>query len=182
MKKMMMTLTAVFCCAMVMSSCSKDDKGNNDVPDTTPASANVDFIIRIDPDMLQCMDLTAEYMDANGNVQSEKVTSITWMKSLSFTKFPAKLAARLHLAKKSGVNYAEVSNVTVGAVITRRFSIFNKAGSLLNNATGEEYSFTEAWLSGDDLVKFIEDEGENFKSLLLEYDAKGKETQGTWND
>ena len=182
MKKMMMTLTAVFCCAMVMSSCSKDDKGNNDVPDTTAASAKVNFVIHVNPDMLQCIDMTAEFMDVDGNVQSEKVTSIAWSKSMSFTKFPAKLGARLHLAKKSGVNYAEVSNAEVGAVITRSFSISNKAGSLLNNATGEEYSYTAKWLSGDDLVKYIEDEGKNFKSLLLEYDAKGKETQGTWND
>ena len=185
MKKFLMTLTAVFCCAMaisVLSSCSKDDKGNNDAPDTTPASAKVIFIYHFPNDMLQFIDMTAEYLDENGNVQSEKITSPAWVKDITATKLPAKLGARLHLAKKSGVDYATASKVSVGAKITRTYSILNKAGTVLKSAEEGSFSYNGNWLSGDGIVQFIEKEGKNFATLLVELDANGKETQGEWKD
>ena len=185
MKKILMTLTAVFCSVMaisVLSSCSKDDKGNNDAPDTTPASVKVMFIYHFPDDMLQFIDMTAEYLDENGNVQSEKITSPAWIKDITATKLPAKLGARLHLAKKSGVDYKEVSQVTTGAKITRSYSLLNKAGTMLKGVEEGNFSYNGNWLSGEGIVQFIEKEGKNFATLLLEFDANGKETQGEWKD
>ena len=185
MKKILMTLTAVFCCVMtisVLSSCSKDDKGNNDAPDNKPASAKVIFIYHFTDDMPQFIDMTAEYLDENGNVQSEKITSSAWVKEITATKLPAKLGARLHLAKKSGVDYKDGTTVSVGAKITRTYSILNKAGNLLKSDEEGNFGFSGNWYSGDKIVQFIEKEGKNFATLLVELDANGKETQGEWKD
>ena len=56
---MMMTLTAVFCCAMAMivfTSCSKsDDNGGSGTPvapDTTPVSMKFAYLVAVSPDLI----------------------------------------------------------------------------------------------------------------------------------
>ena len=81
MKKIMMTLAAVLCCAMttaVFTACgSDDDENNNPVDNTTSVAAVMDYSLTVGDDMFNYLDLTVEYYDANGKVQTEQMTQKT---------------------------------------------------------------------------------------------------------
>lgn len=191
MKKIMMTLTAVFCCAMaisVLSSCSKsDDNGGGGAAapaaaaDTTPVSVKVSFVAGVTDDLGQYADVTVEYMDGSGTVKSEKVNGAAWTKEIT-AQLPAKLGVRVSYAKKEGVDYKQLAKIKTGAAIVHAYVLLNKAGSVLKNVASATADLGSVDVPGDQIEKYIDAKGKNAKTLLLEYDAKGNQTTGTWKD
>lgn len=189
MKKIMMTLTAVFCCAMaisVLSSCSKSDDnsgggGASAAADTTPVSVKVSIVAGVTDDLGQYADVTVEYMDGSGTVKSEKVNGAAWTKEIT-AQLPAKLGVRVSYAKKEGVDYKQLAKIKAGAAIVHSFVLLNKAGSVLKNVASGSSDLGSVDVPGNQIEEFIDAKGKNAKTLLLEYDAKGNQTTGTWKD
>ena len=172
-------------CAMsVFTSCSKsDDNGGGTTPaapDTTPVSIKFAYMAGVSPDVAQYMDAEIEYLDESGNVKSEKITSTeTWSKVIT-VKLPHKMAARLHLKKKSGVEYEKIEGlVKVGATLDHAYTLLNKAGEQLNTFNANIVISTLD-MKGDKVEGFIENRGTSYKTASYDYDANGKETKGSW--
>ena len=187
MKKFLTTLTAVLCCAMALSSCSKSDDNSGGgvtpaAPDTTPASIKFVYMAQVTADMLKYMDIEIQFKDESGNVKSEKITSAEiWSKEIT-AKLPAKMAARMQLKKKDGVEYDKIEEaVNCGADIAHGYTFLNKAGGQLDvlSATVKVVSLA---VPGYNVEKYIVEKGTNHKSASWEYDANGKETTGKWLD
>jgi hypothetical protein len=71
MKKMMMTLAAVLCCAMTMTvftACgSDDDDSKNPAEDTTPKQVAMNFVLYNTADMLNYCNIEISYDNGLGN-------------------------------------------------------------------------------------------------------------------
>jgi hypothetical protein len=194
MKKMMMTLTAVFCCAMAMSvftSCSKsDDNGSSGAsgtlvaPDTTPVSMKFAYLVAVSPDLIKYADVEVNYLDDSGNVKSEKITSSdTWSKSFTI-KIPHKMAVKLQLKKKNDIDYSSLTDdiiVSFGTIIDRDYTLYNKAGDKLNELHNT-LVVKNVDFKGSKIEKYIEGLGKDKDAIIYEYDANAKETttKGAW--
>ena len=80
-----MTMAAVLCCAMistVFTSCSKDDDDKNPVDNNKPVAAVMDVSLTVGDDMVGKLNLSVEYYDADGKVQTEPLTTNEWKKSI----------------------------------------------------------------------------------------------------
>ena len=87
----------------VFTACGSDDDDNTQNPpaDPTPAAAVMDYSLTVGDDMLNMPDLTVEYYDANGQVQSEAMTRKTWTKNVK-AQLPATLGVRLKSRRAKG--------------------------------------------------------------------------------
>ena len=170
----MMTLTAVLCCGMVMSSCSKsgDNGGTPAAPDTTPVSVKIIYGAKVEADMLANADVEIEYLDASGNKQTEKMTATTWQKEVT-AKLPAKVEAKMILKKKSGVDYANVGKIRIGGTVDYGYIILNKAGDVLSQyGWSDTYSSQDS--SGPKFEMIIDKSGADYSHCSGEFDAQGK--------
>ena len=107
------TLTVM--CAMTMitvfSACSKDDDDKNSADDNKATAAVMNCNLTVGDDMFNYLDLTVEYYDANGKVQSEQMTSKNWKKSV-LAKLPATLGACLKIQLKNGTDPSSLDKFT----------------------------------------------------------------------
>ena len=115
MKKIMLTLAAVLCCAMtttVLTACGgSDDSGNVPGPDKTPVAGVMEAKFEVSEDIIKYLDVTVEYYDADGSVKKEQMDKTTWSKQVK-AKLTAKLGARLSMKVKDGVDVSTITKMT----------------------------------------------------------------------
>ena len=78
MKKVLMTLAAVLCCAMtttVLTSCSTDSNNDEGANDKTPKYVMIQFYMDNTADMVRYCDIEVTFEDEQGNKQSAKLES-----------------------------------------------------------------------------------------------------------
>ena len=180
MKRLFMTLAAVVCCAMistVFTACSDDD--DNDSADKTKAVAAImNCKMDVSDDILAALDLTVEYYDADGKVQSEKMTKKEWEKEIR-TKLPATLGARLKAKLKPDFD------VTSDQKFAFAFG-YSYAGYAVNSSDdvvatphikAGERSKT---LKADEIAEWIESQPEGIVAYLYFFDASGNASAATW--
>ncbi len=183
MKKILMMLTAILCCTMLFTSCSKsDDKGGGSpsVPDTTPVSVAFIYQLQVSQDMIDYLDVSVEYYDPSGNVKSEPITKTTWQSSKITAKLPATVAARMIIKAKSGVDYSKVDKVLVATGLTHAGSLQNKAGADVG-VISAEMSLSEITVPGNNVESFIAEKGLGYRKFFYNYDASGTKKPGSWN-
>ena len=175
-----MTLAAVMCCAMISTvfiACSDDD--DNDSADKTKAVAAVmNCKMDVSDDILAALDLTVEFYDADGKVQSEKMTQKVWEKEIR-TKLPATLGARLKAKLKPDFD------VTSGQKFVFAFG-YSYSGYGVNAADevvptplikAGERSKT---LKADEIAEWLESQPDGIVAYLYTFDASGNATDATW--
>ena len=111
-----MAIAAVFCCVMTMTvfTACGDDDDNPYIDNKKPVAVLMNYSFTTTSEMLNVFDLTIEYYDANGAIQTEQMTNAQWNKSLR-TKIPTTVGARLTAKVKSGVDVASMEKVTVAS-------------------------------------------------------------------
>lgn len=182
MKKYFMTLAAVLCCAMtttVFTACgSDDDDPKNPADDTTPAAAVMDYSLTVGDDMVNMLDLTVEYYDANGKVQSEPMTQKTWTKNVK-AQLPATLGVRLKIQMKSSVNTATLEKFTES--YTYSYSVYpvTASGQQLEGGKTSASSMSLD-IPGSKLTEWAEDHANGLVKFLYVFDTKGQPTSSSW--
>ena len=115
MKKTLMTLAAVLCCAMtmtVLTACGSDDETSKKTDDKTRVGCGMKYMFSVGTELFQYVDFTVEYYDKDGKVQSEKMANELWEKTVE-TKLPGKVGVQVKLQMKEGVDPSAVEWVTV---------------------------------------------------------------------
>ena len=133
MRKILMTLAAVLCCAMtttVFTACGSDDDDKSEPASNKPVAAVMDVTLSVSDDMVDKANLSVEYYDANGIVQTETLTKKDWTKSVQ-AKLPATFGIRLMVKAKEGVDYASLEKFTES--YTYSYSVYpvNASGTVL---------------------------------------------------
>ena len=83
------------------ASCSDDDKDEQE-PQATVTKAEYTISIELQADELAIFDLTAEYTDFAGKLQTEPITTEKWEKTLVCEKFPSNFSLKIVRTLKSG--------------------------------------------------------------------------------
>ena len=179
MKNLFMTLAVVMCCAIISSvftACSSDDDKNSDNGKAVAAVMN--YMVNVGDDVFAALDLTIEYYDANGKVQSEKMMKKEWEKEVR-AKLPATLGVRLKAQLKSDFD------VTSGKTFIAAYG-YSYAGYALD-AAGEVVS-TPAISSSEEsmsmrvgeIAEWLERHSDGILKYLYTFDVNGKAISATW--
>jgi hypothetical protein len=180
MKKNLMMLAAVLCCAMTLPmlvSCTKDDV-KTPVEDTKPAAAVMGYTLSVNDQMLSQLTLTVEYYDADGQVKSEQMTQNNWTKSVK-TKLPATFGVRLKAQVKPGTDPSGLEKFTVSCV----FGYNGNAVTSSGNKVGETIMSSKTRgldMAGSKVQEWTERNAGGIVTSLFTIDADGKVTNGNW--
>lgn len=174
-------LTAM--CALVMTTtftaCGGDDDDNKGGGDTNkPVAASMKATLTAGDDLINNFDLTVDYYDANGKIQSEPLKEGKWEKTIK-ASLPATLGVRLKAQLKDGIDPASIDLLAVKSSISYAYNILDANDGILDYfgyANTSSYS-----IHGSDIPDWLKDEGEKIEHVLYTFDANGKYTLGSWN-
>ncbi|MBQ6195489.1 MAG: hypothetical protein IJK43_13915 [Prevotella sp.] len=183
MKKTMMAAAALMLLmmtAVALTGCGSDgDDDNTPKPDdTTPVAAVMDYSLTVGDDMLSLLDLTVEYYDADGKVQTEPLTQKSWKKSVR-AKLPATLGARLKMQLKDGADPASLTQFTAsygynynGYAVSATDKV---VGNIVNSGTD-----TNLAMQGDKVTTWLEHHTDGLVKFLYNFAANGQATSSNW--
>ena len=136
MKKNLMTIAAVLCCATLFTSCDKINPDQSDTPmqDTTPVAAVMDYSFSVTDDLFNAFNLTVEYNDATGAVKSETMTSKEWAKTVKANKLHATLGARVLIKLKSGFDSTQEGIFSAKHTYNYEYYVVNKSNEKLGGS------------------------------------------------
>ncbi len=182
MKMKMMTLAAVFCCAMgltMFTACGSDDDDDKvQVDSNTPVAAVMEYGFEVSDDMLTVLDMTVEYYDNDGKLQKENLTQKKWVKTVK-AKLPVSLGACLKAQLKDGVDVNTIEAIKVSRgykctaySMTATSNIAGNVESSSNNAT--------LTVNGEKLTSLLSDKNGILISYLYDFADNGKVVAGSW--
>ena len=180
MKKNLMTLAAVLCCAALFTSCGKDNPTQPEAPDTTPAAAVLTYKLTVSDDLFSAFNLTAEYYDAAGAVKTEAMTSKEWTKTVKTDKLPATLGARVKIQLKAGFDSSKDAVFSAKHSYAYEYYVVNKSNEKLGSTV------TNGSSGGVDMkYEKVPEYAERYldkpiMKFLLNCAADGTATNGSW--
>ena len=180
MRKILMTLAAVLCCAAMLSSCGKVDPGQPEAPDTTPVAAVMDYKFTVTDDLFNAFTLTVEFYDAAGTVKTETMTSKEWTKSVKTTKLPATLGARLKIKLKDGFDSSKDAAFSAKHYYGYKYNVVNKSNENLGSTVlgGSEGGVDIKYEKVPAYAERYQDKP--IMSFVLNFAADGTATSGKW--
>ena len=175
MRKTMMTLAAVLCCAMTMTvftACGSDDEKKSD--EKTPVACGMSYMLSVGTELFKYVDFTIEYYDKDGNVQSEQMEHELWEKTVE-TKLPGKVGVQVKLKMKDGADPSDIETFTVN--YTYRYQTYTLAADGKKTSGDTSAASPTRPLKGSDIPRWVE-ENPVLKSASFGYsfDANGKFT------
>ena len=150
MKKMMMTLAAVLCCAMstmMFTSCGSDDEPVKEpAEDKTPAKVAMKFAFYQTEDMLNYCNVVITYDDGTGKksvtLTKDNVNAqLSWEKTVASDRLPAVITFSRKVTLKQSIDELERFSFTRGYYYMYEF--YNAAnkdlglGALSNNSSSQ---------------------------------------------
>ena len=177
-------LALTLMCALVMTSvftaCGGDDAtsgtpGGGD--DNKPVAAVMDVTLTVGADMFKYLNLTVDYYDADGKVQSELMTASKWTKTVQ-AKLPATLGVRLKCSLKDGVDPASIDLFSTQHGITYGFYSIDASGKHSGVVTNASSGGTSIY--GSQIPEWLQKDAGNLIKILYAYDTNGNPTKISW--
>ena len=176
----MMTLAAVLCCALAFNACTKNDPTEPEAPDTTPVAAKMSYSFTLgSDDMVNMLDVTIDYYDADGTVKSEAMTGKTWSKTVQSTGLPAKLGARMRVAVKAEANLTAKETFVVSSGYEYVGSAVNKKGENVGETFGTGSTSTMT-IKSSQVAEWAERHKDGLRKYLHSIAADGSHTSISW--
>ena len=140
-------------------------------------AASLNATLTVGEDLLKYFDLTIDYYDANGKLQSEPLKEAKWEKKIK-ASLPATLGVRLGAQLKDGVDPATIDLLNVKSSITYLYEILEANDGIINYfGSSDEGSYS---INGSDIPEWLNDEGKKIKHVLYTFDANGKYSVSSW--
>ena len=168
-------------CAMtttVMTACSSSDDDGGKTSSNDPVAATMDYVLTTSNEMLDILDVTIEYYDENGKVQTEKMTNPEWKKTVR-AKLPATLGARMKGQLKDGVDVTTIASFKA----SYGYSYMGYAVNANNQAVGavqSNSSSSNLTMKGEKIPEFLNDKKAGIVKFLFTFDTKGNSTSASW--
>ena len=183
MKKSLMAAAALMLLMMsaaVLTACGSDDDDNttNPATDTTPVAAVMDYKLTVGDDMLDVLNLTVEYYDADGKVQTEVLTAKEWKKSVR-AKLPTTLGARLKVQLKDGIDPAAIETFTAAYGYSYIGYAVSATDKVVGNVVNHGIESTLA-MQGDKIPTWLERHTDGIVKFLYSFAANGQATSSSW--
>jgi len=124
MKKVILTLAAVLCCASLFVSCKKGD--NPDTPDTTPAFVEMTFSFYATQDMINYTDMLVSY-EAGNEKNSVNQENLEWSKTVK-VNLPCTIKFGRTITVKDGAQLTPDKNFAYTTGFGVSYNFLNAAG------------------------------------------------------
>jgi major membrane immunogen (membrane-anchored lipoprotein) len=170
-------------CALVMTTaltaCGGDDDDKTGGGDTSnkPVAASLNAVLSVGDDLLEYFDLTIDYYDATGKMQSEPLKESKWEKTMK-ASLPATLGVRLKAQLKEGVDPAAIDLLSIKSSLTYAYNVLDA-----NDRKIDFFSFAHSGsysIHGSDIPVWLTDEGQRIEKILYTFDTNGKYSEGSW--
>lgn len=183
MKKTMMAAAALMLLmmtAVALTGCGSDDAdtGTPKPDDTTPVAAVMDYSLTVGDDMLSLLNLTIEYYDADGKVQTEPLTQKSWKKSVR-AKLPATLGVRLKMQLKDGADPANLAQFTAAYGYSYEGYAVSATDKVVGNVVSSGTDQTLA-MQGDKVTTWMERHADGLVKFLYAFTANGQAVSSSW--
>ena len=180
MKKVLMTLAAVLCCAMtttVFTACSTDSNNDEGANDKTPKYVMIQFYMDNTADMVRYCDIEVTFEDEQGNKQSAKLESGNFDANyVCYATANGELPTTVKFSRKVTLKQS-IDNLEKFDYTTRtkaEYGIFNAAGYQIG--IGETDVVGEAGTAkGAEVANFAQliNQGVLDYTCTFKYDEKG---------
>ena len=169
-------------CALIMTTTltacgGDDDNGNGGGDSNKPVAASMKATLSVGDDLIKYFDLTIDYYDANGKLQSEPLKETKWEKTIK-ASLPATLGVRLKAQLKDGVDPTTIDLLSVKSSLAYDYQTLDAQDRILeffSSSHAGSYS-----IHGSDIPEWVNDEGKQLEKILYNFDATGKYTLGSW--
>jgi major membrane immunogen (membrane-anchored lipoprotein) len=180
-KKFLGTALTVMC-ALVMTTtltaCGGDDDNNKGGgSDNKAVAASMNAVLSVGDDMLNYFNLTIDYYDANGKIQSEPLKENKWEKTIK-ASLPATLGVRLKAQLKDGIDPTTIDLLSIKTSFTYGYNTLTANDGILEvfaDGHGSSYS-----IKGSDIPEWLDEDANKIVQILYTFDASGKYSKGSW--
>lgn len=173
-----LTMMCVMTTTTVFTACGDDDDNNTPADGNKATAAVMNCDLTVGDDMFNYLDLTVEYYDANGQVQSEQMTAKNWKKTVQ-AKLPATLGARLKIQVKNGTDPASLEKLAEDVQYAYGVVPANASGKALSD--GKTYaSHLKLDIPGGKVAEWAAKHADGLVKFLYIIDANGQVTDSNW--
>lgn len=185
-------MAMVFAMTALTVACGKDDDATTVVtypaeqPHTAPASVNVSYFAKVNPEMLAYLDLTLDYIGHDGEVNNLPLanvmhdTVLTWKATMS-SPLPATLGIRLRGQLKDDIDTTDIPGTHLNvncAVFCDYFLLDSNQVQIRAKEVRHPKSLS---IPKHNLIKWLEKYSEDIVSAGAIIDAQGKDsTKYSW--
>ena len=156
-ERLFSSLAAVLLLAMaapVLVSCGDDDNPTEEKRVAT--YANGMFTYEVAQEVLDLVDVMVKYTDGD-EVKTEKITTITWIKSTKQAKIPTTVGFKVTLKLKDGITL-DKDIYTVSYFSGEQFvGIFDQNGYAMNANSDYHWSSMDDFVSKEEFLKYVND-------------------------
>lgn len=190
MRKNLMMLAAVLCCALAFTACQKNNDtntGNKENEETSDGIAKVDVFYKFmtTDDLLEYFDFKLEYLDVtNGSKLTENIAPYTeFKKEFGNVSLPLNMGYNVTATLKAGKTIDDVKAVEkmdyIAPFPTAWITMYKKDNTIWGQG-GHSYNTSGATsLSGAKVAERYE-KGSFNTSYYQSIDEKGSGTEGSW--
>ena len=174
----------ILAAGLLLSACGKENASNTTPApvETKPEAAVMEYSLTVGDDLLDACELTIEYYDVNGVVQTQQMLKPSWNESVR-AKLPTSLGVRL-TAKMKGGN-VDGGSKTEDLTITAEYSYKYKGYAVdsYDKILGEVVANNNQYrldMKTSDIPGWLEKRNGILVQFLSNFDADGKVTEGSW--
>ena len=147
--------------------------------DTTPVGAYMTYTFGTNDDLLNMFNVTIEYYDENGEVQSVKLKETAWSKRVDAKSLPAKLGFRILFTINGNYSISPTKVETISYYYSYLTGPTNAAGKVIGDGLNDSYH-TDADCASGKLEKWLETYSKHPSHYVFQYDSKGVPTSANW--
>ncbi|MBR4735005.1 MAG: hypothetical protein IK052_02825 [Bacteroidales bacterium] len=198
MKKILMTLAAALCCALMFTACQKpadnDDTKQEEQPQEEATTLDdlaaqiakvvVEYQFLTTEDLLGFFNFNLEYLDVTtGNKITEKISATEFKKVFDNAALPLDMGYNLTTTLKEGKTIDDVKAASSVSYITPEpsvwISMYDKDNKLIGDGGHRFNAIGHVTMSGEKLAKRFTDGNFN-KSYFESVNEKGSGQKGSW--
>ena len=168
-------------CNMINNNPDQPTKPTEPVADdTTPVGAYMTYTFGTNDDLLNMFNVTIEYYDENGKVQSEKIKETAWSKRVDAKSLPAKLGFRILFTLNGNYSISPTKVETISYYYSYLTGPTNAEGKvIIGKGSNDSLNFDQDCASGK-LEKWLESYSSHPSHYVFKYDSKGVATSSNW--
>jgi len=179
---MMMAAVALICMTMMsvsLTSCGGDDDKTDPIVVNKPVAGVLDCSLTVGDDLLDKFNLSVEYYDENGKVQTEALTKVKWEKRVMNPSLPATLGFRLLVKAKDGIDYSTLEKVTQSYTYAfEAYSVNVKGDAMEGGRGGSSHSSLD--IPGKKVTEWLADKTSGIVKVAYIINESGKAESTSW--
>lgn len=147
--------------------------------DKTPVGAYMTYTFGTNDDLLNMFNITIEYYDEDGKVQTVKLKETAWSKRVDTKSLPAKLGFRILFTINGNYSISPTKVETISYYLSYITGATNAEGKAIDKGLDDSYHVDMDCASGK-LEKWLQNYSSHPSHYVFKYDEKGVAKSSNW--